>query len=546
MRRLLKTDNLYIYFSLILGAIVFVLIYGIAILNPFYTNWTLREGTDFSQHYLGRLFFKNSPWTFPFGMFNSLSYPNSASVFFLDTVPLATVIFKVFTTVFNVTKDCQFFGIYGLICFMLHGVFGYLISKKFINRKPIALFCSLLFIIVPPMIDKMFWQTAVASHWLILFAICLCVYNDDLKNNKIKLISLWGMLGFLSGGIHSYIVAYNGLVNLFLCFYNFLNSNIKNVFKRFFYSFASFVSFCISAIFSFWIFGVFNTKIEAIGWGFGTYNANLNSLFNPYHTSVILNRLSDIKDSYNYGYLGFGVIILSVVAIFCFFFNLKKAKEEIIRHRQILIFFFILLFISIILSAIPVIAFNQIIICKIKLPIFLENIMQMFRANDRFIFMANYMIITAIVWLLSKSVSNRKIAIMVFFAICLQIYDLSGYLIKKHNLYNTRYKYSSVLLNNKELNELAKGKKYIYSDKIHNYNELYELAYWANKKKMVLSSFYFSRSVQKQSDVTDDKEFVNNAIFVFKTFPQNNNLSTCRKIQNFNNIVFCTANFKDL
>lgn len=63
----------------LLGAIAFLLIYVIRILNLCYTDWLLTGG-DPSQHYLGWEFFRRSKWFFPLGMTDQLAYPLQTSV----------------------------------------------------------------------------------------------------------------------------------------------------------------------------------------------------------------------------------------------------------------------------------------------------------------------------------------------------------------------------------------------------------------------------------------------------------------------------------
>lgn len=50
--------------SAIIGAILFIAIYGARILDPTYEDW-LFQGGDLTQHYLGWTFFRMSDWHFP-------------------------------------------------------------------------------------------------------------------------------------------------------------------------------------------------------------------------------------------------------------------------------------------------------------------------------------------------------------------------------------------------------------------------------------------------------------------------------------------------
>ena len=89
MEKTVKKININIIAAL-LGGIAFVLIYGVKILNPLYTDWLLTGG-DPSQHYLGWEFFRRSDWYFPLGLTDQLAYPLKTSVIYTDSIPIFAV-----------------------------------------------------------------------------------------------------------------------------------------------------------------------------------------------------------------------------------------------------------------------------------------------------------------------------------------------------------------------------------------------------------------------------------------------------------------------
>lgn len=97
-----------------------------------HTSWLYPSG-DLTQHYYGWVSFRNSDWTFPLGLFNTLSYPNYASIMFTDSIPLFAIIFKSIS--FALPETFQYFGIFGLMCYILQGVFAFTLLRKFINNK---------------------------------------------------------------------------------------------------------------------------------------------------------------------------------------------------------------------------------------------------------------------------------------------------------------------------------------------------------------------------------------------------------------------------
>ena len=96
-----------------MGAILFLYLYGTAVLVPTYDAWLL-NGEDLNQHYLGWEFYRNSPWTFPVGLIQGLTV-EPVSVIYTDSIPLLALIFKVLSPV--LPETFQYFGLFGIGCF---------------------------------------------------------------------------------------------------------------------------------------------------------------------------------------------------------------------------------------------------------------------------------------------------------------------------------------------------------------------------------------------------------------------------------------------
>ena len=111
-----KNEHIIYIIAALLGAVAFVVIYGIYVLNPFYTDWLITGG-DLSQHYLGWEYFRRSEWLFPIGLTNQVAYPAETSVIYTDSIPLFAVIFKLFTR--GISGRFQYFGLWACValCF---------------------------------------------------------------------------------------------------------------------------------------------------------------------------------------------------------------------------------------------------------------------------------------------------------------------------------------------------------------------------------------------------------------------------------------------
>ena len=172
----MKRININIVAAL-LGGIAFVLIYGVKILNPLYTDWLLTGG-DLSQHYLGWEFFRRSDWYFPLGLTDQLAYPLKTSVIYTDSIPIFAVFFKLFRSI--LPRQFQYFGIWGLLCFVLQGYYAAKILGERSSSKAVILAGSVFFIVSPIMVFRMYYHTALAAHWLILLAI---YFIPNMKKN---------------------------------------------------------------------------------------------------------------------------------------------------------------------------------------------------------------------------------------------------------------------------------------------------------------------------------------------------------------------------
>ena len=115
--------------SAFLGGIVFIIIYGIRVLDITYDDWLLCSGGDLGQHYLGWLSYRKSSWHFPIGLIDGIVYPSHISIIYTDSIPLFAVLFKIMSPI--LPETVQYLGIYGLLCYILQGMFaGFLIYNK--------------------------------------------------------------------------------------------------------------------------------------------------------------------------------------------------------------------------------------------------------------------------------------------------------------------------------------------------------------------------------------------------------------------------------
>lgn len=106
----------------LLGALVFLVLYGVRVLDPVCVDWILNNPSpDPSQHYLGWVFYRRSGWHLPYlGANYSAIYPYRTSILYTDSIPLLAVVCKLLGGV--LPARFQYLGLWGLFCYAMRAV----------------------------------------------------------------------------------------------------------------------------------------------------------------------------------------------------------------------------------------------------------------------------------------------------------------------------------------------------------------------------------------------------------------------------------------
>lgn len=513
-----KISNNTIYgIAALFGALVFVLIYGIYVLNPFYTDWLITGG-DITQHYLGWEYFRRSEWLFPIGMTNQIAYPAESSIIYTDSIPIFAVIFKLLTK--GISGRFQYFGIWGIGCFMLQGYFAAKILHRWLKDAWQVWIGSLFFILSPIVIFRMYYHTALGAHWLILFAIYLCVVHKE-EYKKIARTSLqWGILGALIGSIHIYFVPMCAILLGGYVLYSFVEEKklkLKYMFPG--------IAFVIGLFGTVYLLGGFSSGAEAgANSNLGLYSFNLNEFYNPIGYSKVLKWLDVYTEGQyeGFAYLGLGVIILFIGA-FVFFCVSWKERIQSAKDNwmKIMIAIGVILGLTM-LAASPKVTFNEHLLFEWPDIDIIMRYWGIFGSCGRIIWPVYYMIVLfAVVGILhlTKKVRMHRIVTYLLLLLCLgvQIFDISGKLLEKHNDYAVK-----------------KGKAHKLEDEIwekidttgyehvawisHNIDrkKILYVADWALDNEMTMSNFYFARAIDLRPYAeAETKQLNEQTIYIF-------------------------------
>ena len=489
--RITQTNYFVFLAAALLGALIFVSMFGLAILNPSNTDWLMYDG-DLKQHFVGWEFFRESVWTFPIGMIEGLAYPYGLAVTFMDSIPLLAIPLKLFQGV--LPEHFQYFGLWGLLCYMLQGGFAALILRHWTKNTLVVIFGSVLFVASPIMFSRMFAHTALASHWLLLAGILAVIKLRHLVSMRLYL-GVWTGLLVLAVLIHPYFLP----MMLFLLLLSITLTHQK--LTRTLINLA--VPLAVSVVVFYAIGGL---SIRETGSdGLGEHALNLTSLFNPLGWSRFLNSFPIAASWESLAYVGFGVILLIPLAVYLIAINTKKMPALNVRNINVRYVIISLLFVGMVIAAVsPKIQLGSHVLADINVPHLVEKIWSTFRATGRLFWPIYYIIIIAVlvsVIRLSRK-SHPMILASIFATIALiQVADIQYSDIAKarHQGFN-HYEHSqySSKLNLNLWKKIIADDKHIVSLEPMSMKDFFSVVDVAMAEKLTLNTGYFARGPYKK------------------------------------------------
>ncbi len=510
----MKKININIVAAL-LGGIAFVLIYGIKILNPLYTDWLLTGG-DPSQHYLGWEFFRRSSWYFPFGLTDQLAYPLKTSVIYTDSIPIFAVFFKLFRSI--LPRQFQYFGIWGLLCFVLQGYYAAKILGERSSSKTVILAGSVFFIVSPIMVFRMYYHTALAAHWLILLAIYFYFKHEKEYRDIFKPVMQWGILGILIGSIHLYFVPMCGAILLGYILCSIWKE--RKVRIRFFYPG---ISFSVGLFLTIYLLGGFSSGADTGTNNLGLFSFNLNAFLNPMSYSTLLKNTSlwnwpfYTQGQYEgFSYLGMGIILLCACGIVLMVKNIfRRRKPSVYQVMTVLMSIGL-----IVLAASPTITWNDKLL--LQLPYFstIYKYWGIFGSCGRMAWPVVYfLMIFGITSIGNMKWKRKEISCVVLILACLvQVVDLSGQLYKRHENYSEKVVYQSPLAGTVWDDIISSGeyKHVVWVTHNVDHDDVIQVAVYAMKNDMTMGNFYFARGIDKRDIIEEQLQNTSeDCVYVF-------------------------------
>jgi hypothetical protein len=388
---------------ILLGLLIFFIVVGFDVLRFDNIRW-LQGYIDSAQHYLGWLFYRYTPWSFPIGSNPNYGLEVSNSILYSDSLPLLAFFFKPFSPFLS--EPFQYFGLWYLLCFILQAWFAFRLIGIITDDLLIKACATGLFLFSPPMLNRLFCHSALVGHWLILAALYLCLTEAG-QSKKWR----WVCLAAVAALTHAYLLAMVMIL--------WVSDTAKRVISRETNSLAiayEYVLVLSGVLFALWQSGFFLVKSGSILEGYGIYKMNLLSLVNPgvntnffgkHSFSYILPELPLPGGEFEgFNYLGLGVIGLFSSVLPQIVEKLRKPRIDAARMPLVVTCFGLSLF------AIS----NKVGIGNMEfaywIPETIKHAASMLRASGRMFWPVFYLLLWGLIFLLLKFY-NRKNALMI-------------------------------------------------------------------------------------------------------------------------------------
>ncbi|WP_423205084.1 DUF6311 domain-containing protein [Pseudomonas kribbensis] len=391
---------------LMIGVLAFFIVVGPRALNPQNIAW-LGQG-DPATHYLGWVFFRQSPWTFPLGLNPNYGLELGNGLIFSDSNPLLALLFKPFAGL--LPETFQYFGLWFLGCFMLQSWFAWKLLGLITPHVTLRALGAALFLFAPPMIMRIPVHLSLAGHFVILAALYLALRPGDERRRL-----AWGALLGCTALIHAYLLAMVALIWVAdlaaRCFKNKLT--VRNAAVELVVLFAL-VSVCC------WQAGYFSVSgADAASDGFGLYRANLLTLFSANAWSYVLRDLpGGVGDTEGFGFLGFGLLLLALCGFVGWLQGRTGLGEKLRRYPVLLLALAGLMVFAVSNN----IAFGPLNFTY-PLPEKIIAVANIFRGSGRMVWPVYYAVILVIVFLVIRANEPRTAICLLAMALLVQVAD---------------------------------------------------------------------------------------------------------------------------
>lgn len=373
---------------------------GPSTLSPGNIDWLSRG--DHVQHFTAWAMYRNEPLlAWPLGHISGIMYPLGATTGFTDAIPWAALLFRAVSPL--LPEPFQFFGIWLASCFALMGWFGARLAAHFGARPVEQLLIGLIFATSSLVLGRALGHEALAAHWL-LVAGFLTYARGAKAGSTARPVAAAIAIAVIASGVHPYLMA--------LCFgisavtlFRFWRIDQAMSVARFAASAGALLAATLGTVLAFGYLGLGGSA----NWsGYGKYSADLTSLFNPTGFSRWVPSLPMRPDQRfeGFAYLGLGVLAMLLVGVV----ELVRRRREL-GARGMLGRWAPMLALALLCAAnavMPEFTFaGTSLHTSDRIYERLRPLLDIFRANGRFMWPAHYLAATAAAALVLKAFASR-------------------------------------------------------------------------------------------------------------------------------------------
>ena len=470
----------------LLGALVFLILYGVRVLDPTCVDWILNNPSpDPAQHYLGWVFYRRSGWHLPYlGANYSAIYPYRTSILYTDSIPLLAVLGKLLGGV--LPARFQYLGLWGLFCYAMQGGLAQALIARVGGVRPgdtaknwASVLGAGVLVLFPALNIRMFAHTALASNWLVLLALWLwlCAEQSENRPTAAKLCLWWGILGLLCAGIHLYYLPMVGMVLVAACVQRALEKRGPAAVVL------PVASFCGAALAELFVLGAFAANFAGYSNGYLS-GADLANLFVP---GLGASWEQEI-------YAGLGTTIAVVLALVWLLVQHKQAGAFFCRHKNVVIAALVLLVLDAIAAMGNTVTFAGRTLFTVPIPQALMDFWAMFSSCARLAWLAGMLLAVAACGLVLRFWQGAAAAVLLALCAAAQGFGQRAELAKRFAAYHdAAYYESTTQLTDPAWEQLAASGQFThlaFASFDFEHDEFWDLAAFAADHGWTSNSFY--------------------------------------------------------
>ncbi len=414
--------TVFVFTGAISGTVIFLSIYGLRTLDVTNVGWLL-SGNDISAHYLGWVFFRSEPWTFPLGMITGINYPYGSNIVFTDSIPLFALFFKLIRAV--LPETFQYFGWWTLLCFTLQGVFSTLLVYELTRNRYTPLFAPFFFCTASILLHRVFYHSALAGQWIILASLYLLFRGRRMDGT----FHFWPLVFIFSILIHPYL-----FLMVFMIFLAALAEQLAAHRKWIAIEVWTLTCAAVTAG-TLYALGLFSGGVFFDAQGFGVFKANLNAFVNPiqqYWSIFMPARQNSVPSMEGFNYPGVGILLLFLTSLVLFFFRNPEKPAAFLRRNGWL---FIVCAGLVVFSLSNTVSLDALDLFSYPLPALFLKMANIFRASGRFLWPVVYLVVIFGMTFLSRRFSNTGAILVLALTLLIQWVDLSQAIRDRQRIY---------------------------------------------------------------------------------------------------------------